>query len=313
MAISGGENEHAIRASGRMNRGEITPPARVRASNLLQAFDLNTLWQEPYRPDESEIKYYWGYNQYDVAKALEVGDWSSEEEFYNWLKTERRSSYSALSRRKDNDWVEIGIGRHGIDSVSTDIWINSKSGLWIPQKSTYVLDGQNFTVREQEKHYHLPELFSNLLGEDKARKVQGPNRRHYSLVNGDFLPNYAAAEVIGGGTVDFLYFWDRPQGILTLEGVAVEHLREDGNSKKSESEWTKANGQDTVVVVKPYGSFKIPGRINERDWLRDIIFPRRYSWYDDCNGGRPEEKSNGGGYNFFGIDQVQIWEDIAKK
>jgi hypothetical protein len=225
-----------------------------------------------------------------LVRALGIGKYSGEEDFFHDLISEGRTPLRSISRMRDgnNGFTYTFHRGAGSGRGIPEMYVRD-DGLWMPFESGYVYDGQSFSVRtkgfkrDSGAGAFIPETYDAIVGEHITSKETDPYNHTYPLVDGRFLPNGPVSQHHGpGGYARFLYVWDRREGELTLKKVdSVTLGKTVVGEQRTPLDWTDANGQDTNVSIKPYGTFTIPGKMTEQEWLKNLLFPKIYPWYED--------------------------------
>lgn len=255
---------------------------KIEALTVLENIASSVEWESSRRPNDPYLYPKNRIDRLEIARAIGVVGIAGQSELWEWADQETRIPFYDLTQLKRGNEVVISVARYGQNSVNTDVHFDLGKNTWIPIKPSYVLDGQNWW----EENSTDPNIM---------------------FITGRYLADYAAAQVIGGGAINFLYLWNRALGVLTLEGVNTLNLRE---NPKLDKQWEEVDGLGTkIVTLDQYGNFGIPTRFSEQDWLISIFFPKKYQWLDHRDNGKPKENV-GYGYNFFGIIQLENWEEL---
>jgi hypothetical protein len=264
----------------------------------------------------------------EFANGIGIG--KDYPDYNHWLKARHRVSYLALVKREDKGMISLELaGSHHRHPYKPEIYLDKDTGFWLPAKDEFTNHGQHFFLHDtspvNNPNYYgrMVEEYAPVLGRRKAELAFGKEGERYAIMEGTFLPNPGLSLSYPDGRAHMLYFWDRDEGALTLEGVKVSHLKTSSDPPEDSFSmpWEKVHAEDTNVVIKPFGVFRIPGSMSELEWFQNFMFPMTYEWSDARSGGTMAPNTyqydstrdiHGKlGFNIFQIEQMDTWLDFA--
>ena len=125
--------------------------------------------------------------------------------------------------------------------------------------SRWYFDSETILDEHEELFGILSPGQINNLESDKAR-----------LIEYQFIPHYdRALWRYGEGAARIIYFWDTNENRLSY----VAHSCRDRGTETEEEDYYEVADNDRVIVIEPFGMFKLPEKVEVAELLRNLFFP----------------------------------------